>query len=89
MQPFYRIQLVTPLGIAYIGEVIHTLLPAEDGFVGVLANHAPYVTSSSGGVLSLREREGLEKRFKVGSGFFSVSANQASFLTDFSQPFEG
>jgi F-type H+-transporting ATPase subunit epsilon len=89
MEPFYRVQLVTPQGIAYIGEVIHTLLPAENGFVGVLANHASYVTSSSGGVLTFREKEGLQKKFKVGSGFFSVSGNQASFLTDSSQPLEG
>ena len=83
MQPFYRFQIITPQGIAYKGEVVHTLIPAEDGYVGILANHAPYVTSSSGGWLQLREKELTEKKFKVGAGFFAVSKNQASFLTQF------
>ncbi len=86
MQPQYRIQIITPQGIAYLGEVIHALIPAEDGFVGVLANHAPYVTSSSGGKLEVREKDLTEKSFRVGPGFFTISKNQASFLTQSFEP---
>ena len=81
MRPFYRIRIITPKGVAYTGEVVHTLVPAEDGFVGVLANHAPYVTSSAGGRLEMTETNGQEKKFQVGSGFFEVAHNQATFLT--------
>ena len=81
MQPSYHIQVVTPQGIAYDGEAVHTLIPAEDGFVGVLANHAPYVTSSPGGRFEIREKDGQEKKFRVGPGFFEVAKNQATFLT--------
>ena len=79
--PSYKLQVITPLGTAYSGEVVHTLLPAEDGFVGVLANHAPYVTSSAGGRFEIRETNGQEKKFKAGIGFFEVARNQATFLT--------
>ena len=82
MPPFYRLQVITPQGIAYTGDVIHSLVPAEDGFVGVLANHTPYVTSSPGGRFEIRERTGEEKKFKVGAGFFEAAANHASFLTE-------
>ena len=82
MAPFYKLQVITAQGIAYTGEVIHALIPAEDGFVGVLANHAPYVTSSPGGRFEVRERDGQEKKFRVGAGFFETAANQASFLTE-------
>ena len=81
MPPFYRLQIITPQGIAYRGEVIHCLIPVEDGFTGVLANHAPYVTSSPGGRLELREKEGQEKKFTAGMGFFEVAKNEATFLT--------
>ncbi len=81
MQPHYRFQVITPQGIAYAGDVVHSFIPAEDGFVGVLANHASYITSSSGGRLEVREKDLTEKEFKVGPGFFTVSKNQASFLT--------
>ena len=81
MPPHYKLQVVTPQGPAYTGEVIHSFIPAEDGFVGVLANHAPYVTSSPGGRLEVREKDGREKKFSVGLGFFEVVKNEAVFLT--------
>ena len=80
MPAFYQLQVVTPQGIAYTGEVVHSLVPAVDGFVGVLANHAPYVTCSAGGRFEVREKEGQEKKFRVGAGFFEVARNKATFL---------
>jgi F-type H+-transporting ATPase subunit epsilon len=77
----YKLEVITPQGVAYSGEVQHTFLPAEDGFVGVLQNHAPYVTSSPGGRLEIREASGTEKKFHVGVGFFEVAHNKATFLT--------
>lgn len=82
--PSYHLAIITPHGITYSGDVVHTLVPAEDGFVGVLANHAPYVTSSPGGRLEVREINavgGSVKKFTVGIGFFEVSHNKATFLT--------
>ena len=81
MAPSYKLRVITPHGEAYSGDVTHTLLPAEDGLVGVLAHHAPYVTSSQGGPLRIRETDGSEKVFRVGIGFFEVAHNEAAFLT--------
>ncbi len=83
--PSYKLDVITPQGVAYSAEVEHTMLPAEDGFVGVLAHHAPYITSSPGGRLEVREADGTEKKFKVGVGFFEVAKNKATFLTQFFQ----
>ena len=80
-QPFYELQILTPQGAAFSAKVVHTLVPGEDGFVGVLANHAPYVTSSPGGRFEIREPDGTEKKFKAGPGFFEVAHNKAAFLT--------
>lgn len=90
MLPFYRLELITPQGIAYKGDVIHALVPAEDGFVGVLANHASYITSSPGGRFRIREQENpnVEKSFNVGPGFFTIAENQASFLIQSFEPLE-
>ncbi len=76
----YHLEVITPQGVAYTGEIIHAQIPAEDGLVGILANHAPYVTSSSGGRLEVRETSGSEKKFQVGLGFFEVALNKATFL---------
>lgn len=76
----YKLDVITPQGVAYSGQVEHTMFPGEDGFVGVLANHAPYVASSPGGELEIRENGGTEKKFHVGAGFFEVAKNKATFL---------
>ena len=81
MRPSFRLQIITPQGIVYKGDVVHSLIPSENGFVGVLAHHAPYVTSSSGGAVRLNEKDEAEKKFTVGPGFFTVSENDAYLLT--------
>ncbi|MBU3758833.1 MAG: F0F1 ATP synthase subunit epsilon [Candidatus Omnitrophica bacterium] len=81
MAQTYQLQIITPQGIAYEGAVLHAEVPAEKGFVGVMANHAPFITSSAGGRLKLREKNAGQKAFIVGSGFFEVKRNQAVFIT--------
>ena len=77
----YSLKIITPQGTAYEGTVFHTLLPTEDGFVGVLAHHAPYLVSSGGGKMVVKESVGLERDFRVGPGFFEVNHDRAMFLT--------
>ena len=82
----YSLKIITPQGTAYEGTVVHTFLPTENGFAGVLAHHAPYLTSSKGGKLVARETSDTEKSFQVGQGFFEVSHNSAVFLTQSCAP---
>ena len=81
MAASYSLKIITPQGIAYEGTVLHTFLPTENGFVGVLAHHAPYLVSSKGGKMKVKEGIGLEKDFQVGPGFFEVNHDQAVFVT--------
>ncbi len=86
MASSYHIRVLTPQGPAFEGEAVHALVPTESGFVGVLANHAPYVTASPGGRFEVREPNGQEQKFTVGAGFFEVGKNQATFLTQSFSP---
>lgn len=81
MAASYTLQILTPQESAYEGEVIHACIPVEDGLIGVLAHHAPYISSSPGGKLVLREKNGSERSFKIGPGFFEVASNRAFLLT--------
>jgi F0F1-type ATP synthase epsilon subunit len=81
MATSYSLKIITPQGTAYEGTVVHTFLPTENGFVGVLAHHAPYLVSSKGGKMVAKESVGTEKDFQVGPGFFEVNHDQAVFLT--------
>ena len=81
MTPFFKLEITTPQGQEYSGEVVHARIPVENGSVGVLANHAPYITASAAGRCLLRERDGHEITVKVGRGFFTVAHNAAMLLT--------
>jgi len=78
----YQLQIITPQGKVYEGQIEHAELPAEYGFTGILSNHAPLLTSSSGGRLSLREKGGKTRFFSVGPGFFETRKNQAILMTE-------
>jgi F-type H+-transporting ATPase subunit epsilon len=77
----YQFEILTPRGRFFSGEVVHSLVPAEDGFVGVLANHTAYLTSSPGGRLEMRLASGETRSVRVGPGFFQIAKNQAFLVT--------
>ena len=78
----YQLQIITPQGKVYEGQIEHAEVPAEHGFVGVLSNHAPLLISSAGGKISLRVKNGKASTFTVGPGFFETRKNQAVFLAE-------
>lgn len=80
--PTFSLKIITPQEVSYTGRIFHAKIPVENGFVGVLANHAPFATTSPGGELAIRENEREpEKTFSVGAGLFEVHQNQAVFFT--------
>lgn len=81
MSASYSLKIITPQGVVYKGTTVHTLVPVENGFAGILANHAPYLVSSNGGKVTTREQNGVERIFQVGPGVFEVHQNEAVFLT--------
>ncbi len=77
----FRLDITTPQGSEYSGDILYARIPQDAGFVGILANHAPFVTLIGAGLCQLREKNGTEVVFKVGEGFFSVAHNTATLLT--------
>ncbi|HCM42619.1 MAG TPA: F0F1 ATP synthase subunit epsilon [Candidatus Omnitrophota bacterium] len=78
----YQLQIITPQGKAYENQIEHAEVPAESGYFGVLSNHAPLLSSSAGGRLTLREKGGKTRVFSVGPGFFETRKNQAVLMTE-------
>ena len=78
----YSLKVITSENVFYEGNVVSAVIPAEVGYLGVLANHAPLVTTCVPGELYFRDTQGLEHRHRVGKGFLEIIANQVTFLTD-------
>lgn len=76
-----QVQIVTPKGIAWGGEVQDIQAPGELGEFGVLPGHIPFLTTLRPGVLSLRSNDGV-RRYTIGAGFAEAGATRVVVLTE-------
>ena len=77
------LSVVTPERILFEGEVRYLSIPGGSGFMGVLVDHAPLISSLKPGPFEVRPAVGDPLRFSTTRpGFFEISANQASILLD-------
>ncbi len=67
----------------YEGDISSLIVPGEVGYLGILANHAPLVTTLIKGKISFREPSGKESVLhSVGKGFLEVYQNNVTILLD-------
>lgn len=78
----YHLQVLTPEKIFFDGEVTSLIAPGEDGYFGVLANHASLIASLKDGVLIINDKDKHRSYFHIKDGFFEVHKNQAIVLVE-------
>ena len=74
-------ELVSPEKLVFSGEVEQVDVPGAEGDFGVLAGHAPMVTTLRPGVLTVKAAGGEQKIVVLG-GFAEVSAKGLTILAD-------
>ncbi len=82
MAATYNFRILTPGAKALDATVISIVAPGEAGYLGVLANHAPLITTLREGDLKVRFEDNREKQYRIGSGLLKVAQNQAVLLTE-------
>ncbi|MDH3347808.1 MAG: F0F1 ATP synthase subunit epsilon [Desulfobulbaceae bacterium] len=76
-----NLEVVTPTGPVISTDVDIVTAPGHGGEFGVLANHAPFLSTIKTGTLSFkRDRE--VKYLMVSGGFAEVSNNKITFLVE-------
>ena len=83
----FRFDLVSPEKLLFAGEVTQVDLPGSEGDFGVLAGHAPIVTTLRPGILVIY-RDGGELRVVVNGGFAEVGPAGLTVLADLAVPQE-
>lgn len=78
----YRLVIVTPGKIIYDGEVTSIIAPGELGYLGVLADHAPLITSLKHGNLEVTDSSGAKNTMMISDGFLEVVKNTVTILAD-------
>ncbi len=77
-----QVQVLTPEGPVYDGEVASVVAPAIDGSLGILPRHAPLITALGEGQLKLKDKSGAVTLWRVEGGFLEVLNNHISVLAE-------
>lgn len=77
-----RIRIVTNEGEVVSDEAVSVRAPGELGYLGILYNHAPLVTTLKPGKFTWRRPNGEERLVLVGEGLLEVNRNQVTVLTE-------
>jgi F-type H+-transporting ATPase subunit epsilon len=77
----FHISIISPEKALFEGEAQFVVLPAYDGEMGILADHAPLMALLGEGVLRVESVAGT-RRFRVAGGFVQVVENRVSVLSE-------
>ncbi len=79
-----NLEIVTPEKKVLSETVDAVTIPTASGEVGILANHAPLISSLKPGVLSYT-KAGATEKMVIAGGFIEVSADNISILADIAE----
>lgn len=74
----FPFELVSPERVLFAGDVNSVVVPAAEGVITVLANHAPFMSALRAGIVTVD----AGKRLFVRGGFVDVSANGLTLLAE-------
>lgn len=83
MAKLFEVNILNPEKVIYKGQIISLVVPAEFGYLGVLADHAPLIANLVPGKITIRE--GSDKVINIDSGsngFLEIQENKVSLLLD-------
>lgn len=76
-----KLEVVTPKGAVVNENVDIVTAPGFAGEFGVLANHAPFLSTIKVGTLRYK-KDGSEMELMISGGFCEVSSNKITFLVE-------
>ena len=82
MANLFKLTVHTPEVTVLDQEVQSVTAPGAEGYLGVLAHHAPLITALRPGKLTIRKSDGQLDEYAVGGGFLEVADNHATVLAD-------
>jgi F-type H+-transporting ATPase subunit epsilon len=83
----FHFELVSPEKLLFSGDVQQVDVPGVEGYFGVLADHAPMVTTLRPGILTVHAAGGAQQIVVLG-GFAEVSSAGLTVLADLAEAAE-
>ena len=82
MPESFDLTVLTPARSVLEERVESIVAPGSEGYLGVLAHHAPLITALMAGKLKVRTAAGAEQVYALSGGFLEVADNRAVILAD-------
>lgn len=77
----FKLSIYTPEKAVFEGNTVSLIVPAEKGYLGVLANHAPLIASLKCGKIIIKKNSGETVTVAPsGKGFLEVDKNEVTIL---------
>ena len=74
--------ILTPDGEFLDIDIISLIVPAENGLLGILKDHAPLLSALKSGNLEYKNIDGIKKEVEIGSGLIEVNKNKIIILAN-------
>jgi F-type H+-transporting ATPase subunit epsilon len=84
----YHLQVLTPEEIFFDDEVISIIAPGEQGYLGVMTDHAPLITSLKEGIFIITDKNMKKNYFDVSKGFMEINYSKVSVIVESIKPRE-
>ncbi|OYW80125.1 MAG: ATP synthase F1 subunit epsilon [Asticcacaulis sp. 32-58-5] len=81
-----HVSLVTPEKELFSGDVDQVIAPGTEGEFGVLANHAPFMTTLAEGAVVILDGD-KRRVFNVRGGFADVNASGMTILAEHAEEY--
>ncbi|UPA24162.1 F0F1 ATP synthase subunit epsilon [Shinella oryzae] len=78
----FNFELVSPERLLVSGSVSEVVIPATEGEMTVMANHAPTMTTIKPGVVTVKFADGRKDRFVVFGGFADIIPTGCTLLAE-------
>jgi F-type H+-transporting ATPase subunit epsilon len=82
MATLFQFQILTPESIVLEREISSAVVPGTEGYLGILAHHAPLISGIVPGKVTVKGEDAKIEHFSVSGGFVEVSFNKAVLLAD-------
>ncbi|MEZ7892191.1 MAG: ATP synthase F1 subunit epsilon [Candidatus Wallbacteria bacterium] len=86
MSAKFKFEIVTMDALIYSQDDIESVvIPGVEGYLGVLADHMPYITQVSTGTVSVKKSAAAEKNdaeWHITSGFAKIIDNTVTLFAD-------
>ncbi|MFC3072213.1 F0F1 ATP synthase subunit epsilon [Shinella pollutisoli] len=78
----FNFELVSPEQLLVSGRVSEVVIPASEGEMTVMANHAPAMTTIKPGVVTVKAADGKTDRYVVFGGFADILPTGCTLLAE-------